>query len=323
MRFVFYHEGLCKSRTMVVDGVEECRVNLSHWPGNATPEHLKADTSTEIALKLATDPYADRLFENIEFISNNHFDTDGLLSCWTVMHPYEALRHRRFLIQAAQAGDFGWFPSPEAVQFDLVISAFEDLELSPLKSKFSGINETGKFQLLYDFLLGQLPDLFHDFAERYRGLYEDEFSQLEEANRALRGGAATIRNDQASGISFIEAEQTFPLRALFNFSGQDRLLNFVREGDGWKCDFCYHIITWFETTTLVKRPRVDLTAMADRLNASEGRTDATWRADSLTELYPHLTLMDQSGTSIPSHLSKEGIERQFVRFFADAEREMS
>lgn len=320
MRFVFYHSGINEVRTMVVDGVEECRVNLSHWPNNKTPEHLKADTSTEIALNLAKDPYGDRLFENIEIVSNNHFDTDGLLSCWTAMHPHEALRHEAFLIQAAETGDFGWFTSPEAVRFDLVISAFEDPLQSPLRSQFFALNETQKYQLLYDTLLGDMPDLLGNFGERFRDLYEEEFRKQTDAMQAVAGGAARIRELTPAGISVFEAREEFPLHVRFNACQQHRLLTFIRRDGGWLCEFTYHVVTWFETKTISKRPRIDLTALAERLNEAEGRSDACWQFDSLHAFYPRLALTDSRGALIASRLTRDLIEKHFVQFFEESER---
>jgi hypothetical protein len=319
MKFLFYHDGINTSRTMVVDGVEECRVNLSHWPNNQTPEHLKADTSTEIALNLASDPYADRLFENIEIVSNNHFDTDGLLSCWVAMHPREGLSHKPFLIQAAGAGDFGWFTSPEAVQFDLVISAFEDPMRSPLRETFAGRDETQKYQVIYDTLLGELPGLFSSYQVRYRELYDEEFTKLVEARNALARGAAEIRELTDAGLSVLEAREEFPLTSRFNACRHDRLLTFVERDSGWLCEFFYHIVTWFETQTLSKRPRIDLAPLADRLNATEGRTDAQWGFDPLTVLYPRLALIDARGILVPSRLSREVITSRFFEYFAGEE----
>ena len=319
MKFLFYHSGINKSHTMVVDGVEECRVNLSHWPNNQTPEHLKADTSTEIALNLAADPYADRLFENIEFVSNNHFDTDGLLSCWTAMHPHEALPHKEFLICAAEAGDFGWFTTPEAVQFDLVVSAFEAPQASPLRTHFTKLDETQKYQLIYETLLGDLPELLHGFQERYRELYEEEFARLAEARSALAGGAATIHEYSEAGLSVIDALKEFPLTSRFNACRHDRLLTFVEDEGESVCEFFYDIVTWFETKTISKRLRIDLAPLVNRLNVIEARTDAGWRFDSLASLYPRLALTDTQGKLIPSRLSRELIVSHFREFFESAE----
>lgn len=319
MKFLFYNSGIDQSRTMVVDGVEKCRVNLSHWPNNQTPEHLKADTSTEIALNLAVDPYADRLFENIEYVSNNHFDTDGLLSCWTAMNPHEALPHKEFLIRAAEAGDFGWFTTPEAVRFDLAVSAFEDPQRSPLKAHFAGLDETQKYQLIYETLLGELPGLLRNFQARYRELYEEEFARLAEARSALAGGAATIHEYSETGLSVIDARKEFPLTSRFNACRHDRLLTFVEDEGGLRSEFFYHIVTWFETKTLSKRPRIDLAPLVNRLNAIEERTDARWRFDSLAAFYPRLALTDSLGIQVPSRLSRKHILHQFLEFFENAE----
>src|SRR5262245_48293696 len=92
-RFEFYREDLDPAVTLVVDGVAPAVLNLSHWPGNRTPSRYRADTTTEMALHLAGDPQRERFLEGIRIVSNNHFDTDGLLSAWAVLHPDEALRH--------------------------------------------------------------------------------------------------------------------------------------------------------------------------------------------------------------------------------------
>ena len=51
----------------------------------STPAEVKADTSTEIALNLVASPNRAALTQGIELVTNNHFDTDGVLSCWTVL----------------------------------------------------------------------------------------------------------------------------------------------------------------------------------------------------------------------------------------------
>lgn len=117
--FATYDETLDPGQTLVVDGLVGEGPSLSHWPGNRTPERYRVDTTTEMALLLAEDPRREEFLSGIRVVSNNHLDTDGLLSVWAVLHPEEALRHRRFLVDAARAGDFGTFTSADAVKFDL------------------------------------------------------------------------------------------------------------------------------------------------------------------------------------------------------------
>src|SRR2546426_6695768 len=79
-------------------------LQLSHWQGNETPADLKADTSTEIALRFVESQRAAVWTEAA--VINNHFDTDGLLSVWTLLHPEEAQARRALLVAPAEAGDF-------------------------------------------------------------------------------------------------------------------------------------------------------------------------------------------------------------------------
>ena len=104
MRFEFYHAGLEGVPKLSVDGTVPNAVHLSHWRGNETPAHLKADTSTEIALNLVASPDRDSLTGGAELVTNNHFDTDGVLSVWAVLNGERALGLRERLIPAAGAG---------------------------------------------------------------------------------------------------------------------------------------------------------------------------------------------------------------------------
>jgi len=94
MRFEFYHPGLDDVPKLSVDGTVSNSLHFSHWQGNETPAQLKADTSTEIALNLVGAPNKDELTRGIELVTNNHFDTDGVLSVWTVLTGERALELR-------------------------------------------------------------------------------------------------------------------------------------------------------------------------------------------------------------------------------------
>src|SRR5689334_12326395 len=91
MRFEFYTEALANTPKLSVDGTVDNSIHFSHWHGNATPTEVKADTSTEIALNLVASPNRAPLTNGIELVTNNHFDTDGVLSVWTVLNGERAL----------------------------------------------------------------------------------------------------------------------------------------------------------------------------------------------------------------------------------------
>jgi len=92
MRYVPYDD-LGDAPNVIVDGAPapSTVLVLSHWPGNRTPAPLKDDLSAQIVFR-----YLDRpdLRVDAEVVSNNHFDEDGLVSVWAMIHPEEA-RSRR------------------------------------------------------------------------------------------------------------------------------------------------------------------------------------------------------------------------------------
>src|SRR6185369_11828498 len=121
MRFQFYTEALANVPKLSVDGTVDNSIHFSHWQGNQTPAELKADTSTEIALNLVASPRQDELTGGIDLVVNNHFDTDGVLSVWTVLTGERALAHRDRLIAAAEAGDFSEHSSDDGVRVSIAI----------------------------------------------------------------------------------------------------------------------------------------------------------------------------------------------------------
>ena len=91
MRFQYYTSSLADVPKLSVDGTVGNAIHFSHWKGNETPQSVKADTSTEIALNLVAAPDRDELMQGIDLVTNNHFDTDGVLSVWTMLDGERAL----------------------------------------------------------------------------------------------------------------------------------------------------------------------------------------------------------------------------------------
>ncbi len=145
MRFEFYHDGLADVPKLSVDGTVDNAIHFSHWEGNETPSQLKADTSTEIALNLVAAPNQNELTRGIELVTNNHFDTDGVLSVWTVLTGERALDLRDQLIAAAEAGDFSEFSNESGVRASIAIQGSDqptpgEDSGSPLASHLAGEN---------------------------------------------------------------------------------------------------------------------------------------------------------------------------------------
>jgi hypothetical protein len=306
-RFEFYREDLDPAVTLVVDGVAPAALNLSHWPGNRTPSRYRADTTTEMALQLAGDPQRERFLEGIRVVSNNHFDTDGLLSAWAVLHPEEALRHRRFLVDAARAGDFGTFTSPDAVKFDLMLTAFEDSRKSPLAARIQGLGEEERSRLIYAELLGRLPELFYQ-VDAHRSLWEEPFERIVDSFQRVREGGATIREHHASRLSVVETEEELEKMARFDSCRYHRVLTAIRDGRGFRFVLEHHIFSWFDTLTPPRGTRLDLTPLAHALNSMEPRSGTRWTYTGNHDLSARLFQPDGDGDPAVSGLPLERVE---------------
>src|SRR5437016_13133724 len=116
MRFEYYNATIVDLPKRSVDGTVDDAIHFSHWKGNETPASVKADTSTEIALNVVASSSRNELTKGIDLVTNNHFDTDGVLSVWTMLNGEHALPLRNKLIAAAEAGDFSEFSSVDGVR---------------------------------------------------------------------------------------------------------------------------------------------------------------------------------------------------------------
>src|SRR5207248_3090761 len=121
MRFEFYSDAIADLPKLSVDGTVDNAIHFSHWNGNQTPESVKADTSTETVLNVVAAPNCKELTQGIDLVTNNHFDTDGVLSVWAILTGARALDLRDRLIAAAEAGDFSEFSSVDGVRASIVM----------------------------------------------------------------------------------------------------------------------------------------------------------------------------------------------------------
>ena len=313
MKFCFYDSALPADSFISVDGVVDGGLNLSHWPGNRTPPHLKADTSTGMALNLARDPGRDAWLRDVTIVTNNHFDTDGLLSVYGVLRPAQALAHAEEMIRAARTGDFGEFTTPEAFKFDAVVTAFEDPARSPIATEIRDLSEADRHQLVYDRLLGMLPDLLYD-APRYKDLWTASFTSFMRSMMRIRD-VARIREHDASRLTVIEADEPLDQTARFNVALHHRVLTATRSERGFIYEMNFLIFSWFDTVTPARGARIDLAEVAAALNREEPEGDGRWTYTGNDSLDARLYRAGEDGATIPSRLSIEDVETRLVRFF--------
>ncbi len=313
MVFAYYDERLNDMPFLCVDGVVASGLNLSHWPGNRTPAHLKADTSTGMALKLARDPGRDAWLRGVALVTNNHFDTDGLLSVYGVLRPSEALAHERELLQAARTGDFGEFTTPEAFKFDAVVTAFDDDRISPIAGQIRGREGYERYQILYETLLGLMPDLLTD-ASRHKSLWTAPLQSLLRSMIRIKD-VARMREHEAASLTVIEADEGLDPMARFNISRYHRVLTATRSGGGHFYEMAFLVFSWFETVTPPRGRRVDLGDAATELNRLEVPEGGRWIYTGNDSLESRLYRAAPDGAPVESSLPLDTVERLLLHVF--------
>src|SRR5262245_21360825 len=168
MKFIPYQE--LNVPNIIVDGApnEFTKLTLSHWPKSPTPADLKDDLSAQIVFHYLDQP---RFHLDVEAVSNNHFDEDGLVSLFTILNPERASFWRELLIDIAAAGDFGTYRFPEADRIAFTIAAYADREKSPLPREIFQQSYLETTAALYSELLKLLPEIISN-PEKFRKMWK-------------------------------------------------------------------------------------------------------------------------------------------------------
>jgi hypothetical protein len=275
MRFRQYTPDLYNIDKIIIDG-NKCGIGiqLSHWPGNATPKQFKADLSVEIVLRLLKSPGALTNLSGIDLVTNDHYDTDGLLATWALLHPLEALQHTSALVAAAEAGDFYEFASPTGVQCDLLIRAFESTEKSPLRFGKDEPKEH-RWQIATEAVMGEMPDLLYE-PERYRPLWEEDYRKLLEKISLLKRGFVEVREWPIEQLSVISTK--FPLNHFTrNIACRGhRILETSEGSEGATYELHYREFLWYDIVSRPRTPKHLLIRAAEQLNDLESPGTCGW-----------------------------------------------
>ncbi len=329
MRFEFYHPGLEDVPKLSVDGTVENSVHFSHWQGNTTAAEIKADTSTEIALNLVSSPNKDELTQGIELVTNNHFDTDGVLSVWTVLNGDRALSLRDQLIAAAEAGDFSELKSDDAVRASIVIQGTDqpipdDEPGSPIASELAGEtvdDEARAYQLVLpevEKIVTRTSDYEHLWREPWSRIanaiesFERGFSKTAEMAHGL--SLVTLAPDAFGSDGFDPRRHSAPFTAISRYAkGQLFLVGTpVRNGWAYRIDYPYY--SWAETVVRPRIARHDFTDYLLQLNGLENG-EGQWAADK-GELSSAIKFIGVDGKLGTSSLNPDQVAESLTDFLS-------
>ena len=322
MRFEFYHEGLREVPKLSVDGTVDNAIHFSHWKDNQTPVELRADTSTEITLNLVASPRRRELTRGITLVTNNHFDTDGVLSVWTTLAGERALELRAELIAAAEAGDFSELSSEQGVRVSLCLQGTDGASpdsgvASPLARHLAGGVEVDEARA-YELVLPEVERLVRQTND-YEFLWREGWEAIARASESFVQGRSTVDDDEARRLSVVVlsadiygAEGFDPARHVAPFAAitqhaRGRLYLIatpMREGWSFRLDYPYY--SWAETVVRPRIARYELAPLVRRLNELEGRPQGSWKLDR-SELTSAVKFAGEGGKLAPSGLSPERV----------------
>src|SRR5882762_4035114 len=324
MKFEYYSDSIANVPKLSVDGTVGNAVHFSHWKGNETPQSVKADTSTEIALNLVAAPNRDELTQGIDLVTNNHFDTDGVLSVWTVLTGAPALELHDKLIAAAEAGDFSEMSTEDGVRASIVIqgseSALDEEAGSPLARQLAGkpVNDDAR---AYELVLPHVARVLGHTNE-YESLWRKEWYRIAAALDSFAKGASQVVEDNEAGVSLVTlAPEIFssagfkptrhgaPFTAISKYAKGEIFLIATPLDRGWAYRIDYPYYSWAETIMRAAIRRRDLGALIDELNEIESSSAGGWRLDS-SELASAAKFSDQTGKLAASKIQLDIVAAQ-------------
>jgi hypothetical protein len=320
MRFEFYSEAIAEVPKLSVDGTVDNAVHFSHWKGNQTPAAVKADTSTEIALNLAAAPNREELTQGIDLVTNNHFDTDGVLSVWSVLHGEQALGLRERLIAAAEAGDFSEFSSADGVRASILIQGSDspiDKSGSPLAQQLAGEDFNDEARA-YELVLPQVADVI-EHPSKYESLWREPWARIESALDSFAKGTSRVEEIAGAKISLVSlASEIFgaqgfnpalhaaPFSAISHHARGELFLIVTPLNDGWAYRIDYPYYSWAETVVRPRITRTDFTSLVAALNELDPSKAGQWRIDE-SELASAIKFSDANSRLAGSRLRPDEV----------------
>jgi len=333
MRFQFYTEALDKVPKLSVDGTVDNSIHFSHWQGNHTPIELKADTSTEIALNLAASPNRAQLTNGIELVTNNHFDTDGVLSVWTVLNGERVLPNRDLLIAAAEAGDFSEYSSDHGVKVSIAIQGSDQAspnndDGSPL-ARFIAGEEVDDDARAYDLVLPRVEHMLTNIND-YESLWREGWDSVTAAIKSFAEGKSTVEEysdgkislitlaaELFDGAGFSPTRHAAPYTAISKYAKGEFFVIAIPTSGGWFYRIDYPYYSWAETVVRPQIERRDLSGPLRLLNDREGNREGRWQADN-NEMTSAVKFLDNAQTLAASRLEPDAVVKVLQHSFARA-----
>ncbi|MEQ1801123.1 MAG: DUF6687 family protein [Gammaproteobacteria bacterium] len=294
---------------IVVDGapLPSTLLTLSHWPNNQSPPALKRDTSTATVFAYLDAP---DLHQSVPWVTNNHFDEDGLFGMYALTEPERALPDRELLVAGSFAGDFGIVTDRDGARLCFAVEALTDPEVSPLPAEIFA--ETDRVAALYTAMLESLPSLLRDWRDgwpRFGDLWALQDEHFTASRGLLADGVVTLVEHPALDLAVVRIPAYLRRRTArrylvdefaavhpFAINSATQRTRILRV-QGAHYEFEYRYESWVQLASRRVPCRVRLDGLAARLNELDGGQG--WVAEDPTGTAPRLHRPDGTPSGIP------------------------
>jgi hypothetical protein len=305
-----------RNNVLSVDGIFPSAANLGHWPGNSTPAELKADTSTEMAFNLIESPDKEKYLNNIEIVSNNHFDSDGVIAAYVLLYPDDALIMKNALINIAVTGDFMEFTTEDALKADKVLNDLQIRERSMFADVFNQ-SEAEIMNSLYLKAFDLLPG-FVNSIDDYEEYFRDEFNLYVRSESAFNSQTALLSDYNDCHLSVIESGLRLHPVSVFSHAGNDIVLTVELSEQGRKYELQYKPYTWHDTLRDKQVERKSFESLIKKLNLIETNKKGSWKIigkDQLEDWDYRMNFSDESSNLIDSKTEIYKVEEILFDYF--------
>jgi hypothetical protein len=315
--------------TIIVDSVGTGAVlTLAHWRGAATPAPLRDDTSAGSVLRALHHPDTPGLVAAA--VTANHFDIDGFVGVWSLLHPALALQHEALLRLVAILGDFreiDWANplADHALQLVCWLNAEEKVRFyEPFGAPIRRRREDEASAEKFDWFLPRFAAVLQT-PEAGRTAWQPEYERVKKATAVLQGPLTQLRRYPAIGLVVVAAPAPVPYYALFGATAGFDIVLSMYEGNRYELEYKY--TTWIDLESRPTLPRLALAPLVARLNELE-TSGQTWAADGITDTGPLLRLTGQKLTKAERYADPDGrpiyassiapelMEREVTAFFS-------
>lgn len=299
---------------LVVDCTHPKNKTITHHKGSATPKVVRAgDTSTENVLHaIKTKHRYTTKRGKVTKVTCDHFDIDGLISVFSLLHPNDAVMHEEVLVEAARIGDFREYDhvnvtTPASIKALRLCSYINQVEKEDFNLPFVG-NERENCLLKYAHFLEyfkghviacgtcDVERIHEEFELTMEG--EEEFLKVLKDAKLVREHKNDIEKWLELSTTVVKLPEPVHYYALFGATiGTDTCVA-IYSGNRYEIEHKY--TTFVDIQTRETQPRLDLTHLAKTLNELEDektKSGFKWEVAGVTDTGPLLRLNDLSASA--------------------------